>query len=87
MHERKSQGHDDSRCGTGAWRIKDARVALGGVASFTQLAPKAAAAMHGQSWSRNTMDQTLQALSADVTEVSESTGELQMDPFMTEVTQ
>lgn len=64
---------------TGAWQIKDARIALGGVAPFTQLAPKAAAAMRGQPWSQSTLDQTLQALSADIAQASESKGKQQME--------
>lgn len=64
---------------TGAWQIKDVRIALGGVAPFTQLAPKAAAAMRGQPWSQNTLHQTLQALSADIAQASESKGEHHMD--------
>ncbi|KAK9830775.1 hypothetical protein WJX74_006631 [Apatococcus lobatus] len=59
---------------TEGWHLKEAKVALGGVAPFTQLASRAAAAMRGQSWSQSTLNNTLQAISADITETSESTG-------------
>ena len=62
----------------GAWQIKDATIALGGMVPFTQPAARAAAAMRRQSWSQDTLDQSLQALSTDVTEASKSKGRLQI---------
>ena len=58
----------------GGWSIERARISLGGVGPFTQLAPQAAQAMQQQPWSRATLDRTLAALSKDVNQVSGTQG-------------
>ena len=57
-----------------AWRIKEARVVLGGAVAFTRLAPQASKALTGQPWSEATLKAGLQALAADVESLSPSAG-------------
>lgn len=60
-----------------AWRIREARVVLGGAVAFTRLAPSASQAIEGQPWSEATLEAGLKALAADVERLSPSKGAAQ----------
>ncbi|KAK9802035.1 hypothetical protein WJX73_004069 [Symbiochloris irregularis] len=54
------------------WKIKEARVALGGAVPHTQRAPQAEKALLNQPWTQDTLTTTLESLSKDVKAASPS---------------